>query len=517
MRGRLVTAALLSAGVASAVGVSPGPSRPGAGDAPATLVQLLRAPADTDREVLAAAGARLVASELRLWRVPAAHAAGAVAALRASGALALAEEEREYAMVAASDFADPLVASEWWRAAIGISELVPPGPGVPVALVDSGVSFGHPEFAGRPGLEALNPQEPAPIGGIHGTAVASVVGAPVNGIGLVGVYPQAVIRSYDAAIGDGTRLQSSEIVAGILAAARAGKSVINLSLGADERDRVIESAVGEAVRRGSLVVAASGNSGDAGNPLTFPAALSHVLTVAATDASGRAAFFSSRSPFVDLAAPGVEIPVASALDGGYTTASGTSFAAPIVAGAAAWLWTVRPELDAGQVAELLRRSARDVEPAGFDTATGYGVIDLPTALTAPAPPSDPGEPNDDATQARGRSALLPKGRQTSTTTGAVAAYEDPRDVLRVWLPAGKKLTALVTPDVAGSVTMALFREPARVLVGREAAANRVARASGSTQLSVSFENAGAGRWMYLVVSPGKRIRSATYALRVTAR
>ena len=393
--------------------------------------------------------------------VPAGRAAGVVAELRAARALVFAQEEREYSVTTASEFSDPLVASEWWRAVVGVSELTPPGPGVPVALVDSGVSFGHQEFVGRPDLVALNPQEPAPVGGIHGTAVASVVGAPVNGVGLVGIYPQAVIRSYDAAIGDGTRLETSEIVGGILAAARAGKSVINLSLGTESKDAAIESAVGEAVRLGSLVVAASGNSGDTGNPLTYPAALPHVLTVAATDTTGQVALFSSRSPFVDLAAPGVDIPVASALDDGYATGSGTSFAAPIVSGAAAWLWTVRPELDAGQVAEILRRSARDVEPAGVDQTTGYGILDFPAALSYPAPTSDPGEPNDDAGQARSRAPLLTKTRTSATTTGHVTPYEDPRDVLRVWLPAGKTLAAVATSSVPAGLAVALFRETAQ--------------------------------------------------------
>ena len=67
----------------------------------------------------------------------------------------------------------------------------------------------HPEFAGRPDLSLLNAQEPAGIGGEHGTSVASVIGAPVNGIGVVGIYPQAVLRSWDAALGEGTRLESS--------------------------------------------------------------------------------------------------------------------------------------------------------------------------------------------------------------------------------------------------------------------------------------------------------------------
>ena len=180
----------------------------------------------------------------------------------------------------------------------------PPGPGVPVTIVDSGLDLTHPEFAGASRHRPLNAQEPAPLGGEHGTSVASVIGAPLNGVGLVGIYPQAVLRSWDAAMGCGTRLESSEIAGGILAAARAGKSVINLSLGGRHRDLSIELAVSEAVATGSLVVAASGNDGDRGSPLGYPAALPHVTTVGATDRSGAIAAFSSRSPYVDLVAPG---------------------------------------------------------------------------------------------------------------------------------------------------------------------------------------------------------------------
>ena len=176
-----------------------------------------------------------------------------------------------------------------------------------------------------------------------------MIGAPLNGVGLVGIYPKAVLRSWDAAKGSGTRLESSEIAGGILAAARAGKSVINLSLGSDTRDLSIELAVSEAVATGSLVVAASGNDGDRGSPIGYPAALAHVTTVGATDRSGAVAAFSSRSSYVDVVAPGDDILVASALGKNWRLSSGTSFSSPLVAGAAAWIWTVRPELAAGQV------------------------------------------------------------------------------------------------------------------------------------------------------------------------
>ena len=117
-----------------------------------------------------------------------------------------------------------------------------------------------------------------------------MIGAPANGVGVVGIYPQAVLRSWDAALGSGTRLDSGQIAAGILAAARAGRGVINLSVGGS-RDLAVELAVKQAVALGSLVVAASGNSGEEGSPIGYPAALAHVTTVAATDSSGVVASF----------------------------------------------------------------------------------------------------------------------------------------------------------------------------------------------------------------------------------
>jgi hypothetical protein len=376
---------------------------------------------------------------------------------------------------------------------------------VPITIVDSGISFNHPEFAGRPDLVALNNQEPAPLGGVHGTATASVAGAAVNGVGLVGIYPTAVLRSYDASLGDGTRLPADEIAAGIVAATQAGRSVINLSLGSNRRDPAIESAIAQAVRSGSLVVAASGNSGDEGNWLSYPGASAHVLTVGGTDRSDAVASFSTRSDWVDIAAPGVDIPVASALDNGFKVESGTSFSAPMVAGAAAWLWTVRPELDASQVAEILKTSARDVASPGFDSGSGYGILDMTAALAAPTPQADNLEPNDAAADAV---TVTTAGRSSTTTGGRVAAFEDPQDVLRVWLPKGKRLT--VKTSSAG-VSFALYRSS----IAPSQRVSRSTRAQGAT--SLSFRNPGAARSAYLVVSPAGGVRDSAYSLAIAAK
>jgi len=405
------------------------------------------------------------------------------------------------ARAAAAD--EPLQSTEWWRAAVGIDGLTPPGPGIPLTIVDSGVFFGHQEFVGRPDLIALDAQEPAPLGGVHGTAVASVAGAPANGVGLLGLYPTVIIRSYDASLGDGTRLPSSDIAAGIVAAASGPRTVINLSLGSNSPDPVIEAAVSKAVRAGDLVVAASGNSGEEGNPLSYPGASPHVLTVAATDRTDQVASFSSQSDFVDISAPGVDIPVATALDNSYAPESGTSFSSPMVAAAAAWIWTVRPSLDASQVAEILRRSARDIGPVGWDAASGYGILDVAAALAAPAPASDPAEPNDDHATAR---IVTTRTKAAGTASGRVTAFDDPRDDLKVWLPKGKRVT--VTVGAGSNIGVVLESSASATLA-------RPTTLAGKTK--ITYLNKGAGRTAYLKVSPALRTRTSDYALTIAVK
>ncbi len=498
-------------------------------NAPDLLVRLRSNPGSNASAALVRAGGTLVAKELSLWKLPASSAAKTVRALRASRSVAFSEPERRYAAsVSALTLSDPLVPHEWWRAAIGVDQLTPPGPGVPVSVVDSGVDVEHPELAGRPNLALLNPQEPQPLGGVHGTAVASVVGAQENGVGIVGIYPDAILRSWDAATGLGTELTSSGIVNGILSASVAGRSVINLSLGGPGRDPAIEAAVNLAVARGSLVVAASGNDGDRGNALGYPAAYPHVLTVGATQPDGSVAPFSSTSRFVDLAAPGVEIPVA-AVDPetgatGWALEDGTSFASPLVAGAAAWVWTARSALSADQVAQILRASATDIGAPGRDPASGFGLLNVPAALARPAPVMDQAEPNDDVAQVtpgrigyHGTLALTRRTKTSNRTSGRVDAAEDPRDVYRVWLPKGKFLAARASADAAVSVTLA--RAGARSVASGVARTDRLVRgASTSAGASLAYRNPGKGRGRFvLVVVTPETAKITTYTLSVTAR
>lgn len=504
-------AALLSSLVAAVTG---SPNRD------AMLVVLEPGAACTEAATLSAAGATLAVPEMRLWRLGPDVDPSVLDDLERRGLVHLASPVREnVGTLSASVVPDPLSADEWWRVAIGVDGLEPPGPGVPITIVDSGLDVFHPEFAGRPNTETLNPQEPQPLGGEHGTMVSSVVAAPANGQGVVGIYPEAVLRSWDAARGQGTKLDTFEIVQGIIEAARRGPGVINLSLGGSDRDPVVEQAVMQAVRGGSLVVAASGNDGEVGSPLGYPAVLPHVLTVAATDRTDQVASFSSRSPYVDLAAPGDDILVASALNNGWQSASGTSFSAPLVSGAAAWVWTVRPDLDATQVFEVLRRSARDIGKPGKDYASGFGLLDVRSALAYPAPIRDPLEPNDDlalvdpsSPDAVGVPALTTRSRTSTSIRARYDLVEDPRDVYRVWVPKGR---TLVAKTGGADVDLSLWR--AGTLSVKSATGRLAHSATRGTTETLRYANTAGGRYLYLDVSPRRGTLTGAYTLTVRLR
>jgi hypothetical protein len=466
-----------------------------------------------------------VSRSLNVWRLDHRTAARVVPRLRAAGAVELTERDRRLVPFVRAAYSDPLVPQEWWMPVIGVDRLTPPGPGVPVTVLDFGLDLSHPEFAGRPNTFPLNNQLIESSDDAHGTAVSSVVGAPANGIGLVGVYPQAVLREWDF-----HDAELSDVLAGFDAASRV-RGVINISGGFFGREPLLERAVDRAYQRGSLVVAAAGNDRQAGSRAITPANLPHVLTVAATNRSRVVAFFSSRGRTNDLAAPGQEIPVAVPTvfsTTGYDVYDGTSFSSPMVAGAAAWVWTARPGIDNTQLFDLMRFSAQDVAPAGRDADTGYGILNVPDALARTLPPPDPQEPNEDVYLVKprgltpaGHAPLTAPGRGTVTVRARLDAYEDPADVYRVWLPAHRRL--VVRTKGNHDVNVALWsvrtrsvrergrlrrRDRLRVSVRRGTRADFVSLASRSRR----------GAYVYAVVTPGRGTLTAAYSLSVaTAR
>ena len=208
----------------------------------------------------------------------------------------------------------------------------------------------------------------------------------------------------------------------------------------------------------------------------------HVLTVGALNALEQPTGFTHQNHHVDLSAPGedvlVPVPVWADVDDeaadGYARWDGTSFSAPMVAAAAAWVMARRPGLTADQVAEVLRRSARDVHRPGWDLSTGWGALDLRAALARPAPRHDLAEPNDDIRWVAGRAGFaadppLLRRRAGQTIRARLDALKDPFDVYPLWLPARGSVDVRLAPgDVLADLYV--WRPAARTAYGRGALA-----------------------------------------------
>lgn len=409
----------------------------------------------------------------------------------------------------AFDNTEPLAAKQWYLTSDEAWTFWPSQPQlypVRVAVVDSGVDGGHPEFKNRiVAAKSFVGGSPLQDTEGHGTFVAGEIAAnPFNGIGIAGMAFNAQLMVAKVVAPDGSVPLPAEVAA-IRWAADQGARVINLSLGGvrDPLDEKLDSyspleqaAVDYAYAKGAVVVAAVGNGPQApAEPWSFadyPAALPHVIGVSALREDGSVPDYSNRdSVFNDIAAPGdgifstiprnlVQREPACA-DGAYSDcgprdfsdAIGTSFSAPQVSAAAALLLGQDPNLTPDQVMWLLERTARDATPetgcaqcpAGRDEFTGWGELDVQAALTAltdgtPLPPPDHYEPNDDAGPWSHALPPLPRTIQAS-----LDYWDDDVDVYRVHLNAHTKLYARLATRTPGLVRMSLWAPGTKHVVG----------------------------------------------------
>jgi subtilisin family serine protease len=265
------------------------------------------------------------------------------------------------------------------------------GQGVVVAVLDTGVSATHPDLAGRllSGWNFIsNSQNTADDAG-HGTFVAGLIAGGQTASGESGVAPGASILPVKILDSSGTGSTAS-FVAGIDYAVQAGARIINISASGTTDSPALEDALSNAEAHGVLVVASAGNNANEA-PL-YPASAPTVLAVSATDPGNALASFSSFGPYVDVAAPGVDITSSwwSAAQGNsYVTASGSSASAPLVAGVAAIVAGLRPDLSPAQLREIVMESAKDIGSPGIDAQTGYGLVDAYAAARIAKVPDAP--------------------------------------------------------------------------------------------------------------------------------
>jgi subtilisin family serine protease len=190
----------------------------------------------------------------------------------------------------------------------------------------------------------------------HGTHIAGTIAAARNGLGVTGIAPDATIMPVQVLGADGSG-SLSDVAAGIRYAVDNGAEVINLSLGSGGDSRALRAALDYAQQSGVLVVAAAGNSGDRipDLPARLSASLSNVVSVGAHDSRDRLAAFSNRvgsSGAVQVDAPGVGV-VSTFMEDEYARLTGTSMAAPHVAGLAALALSANPVLSAADLRTLI--------------------------------------------------------------------------------------------------------------------------------------------------------------------
>jgi hypothetical protein len=307
------------------------------------------------------------------------------------------------------------------------------GKGVRIAVLDTGVSA-HPAFESV--IHSINvvdaPADPAAQNG-HGTAVASVI---IGSNSLTpGVAPGADLISVRIADVDG-HSDSFQLAKGIIAAVDAGASVINISMGSYGDSALVRSAVEYAREGGAVIVAAAGNNGT--DEVSYPAANEGVIAVGAVDALGNHLDFSNSGIAIALAAPGFGVNAAWTGDQAMSV-SGTSFSAPIVAGAIAAIMTQSGagNLTASQAYQLLISYLNDGGTAGEDSELGAGMPDIGRVLNGTTPGiydaavasnrilgASSGNPYGQVevlVQNRGTETLINTGVEVSTGGGVVTA------------------------------------------------------------------------------------------------
>jgi thermitase len=268
-------------------------------------------------------------------------------------------------------------APEGWDAAFGAGRLESTG-GTLTGILDTGIDRSHVDLLDRTVVCATaNAATGVIVEGacsddnLHGTHVAGTVAAQTgNGVGVAGVAPNAPLAVFKGLNGAGVGFYA-DIVAGIDYLSRVKRvPIISMSIGGP-KDDALTKVLSEAWQRGTLLIAAAGNDGDA--TANFPAFHPDVMSVASVDQAGKRSSFSNCNSDVEIAAPGED--VWSTFPGNsYGVISGTSMATPHVSGVAAMLMSEKG-LTASQTRSALKSTAQ-----GSGGCNNIGIVNLASAL-----------------------------------------------------------------------------------------------------------------------------------------
>lgn len=275
-----------------------------------------------------------------------------------------------------------------------------------IAVIDTGADLGAPDLAAKSPFAfdiRTRAEDVADVVG-HGTFVASLAaGSSTNGEGIAGFGGDANLLVVKASTGR-RGLTDVDEAASIVYAVDHGARVVNLSFGGPSTSTTERRAIDYAAEHGVLLIAAVGNDFRRGNPVHYPAALlqpvrsrgsgGRGLAVGASTSDGTRAAFSNTGTHLSLVAPGEAVLGAVSMlssprdyprvalpgsrEGVYAFGSGTSYAAPQVAGAAALVWAANPALSAAEVTDYLKGTASG--QGRWNPRLGYGVLDVGAAV-----------------------------------------------------------------------------------------------------------------------------------------
>jgi subtilisin family serine protease len=332
---------------------------------------------------------------------------------------------------------NPIAAAEWALSTLNVTavrqQFDAHGAGVTVAVIDTGVDPNQPDLQGRlvDGVNLTDPNNPTSDyadtnNESHGTSVATVVGghphtdSSGDDYGMIGLADGAKIMPIK--VSEDGSVPSGSLAAGIQYAVSHGAQVINMSISGATLTSDMTSALNAALAHGIVVVVSADNEAKTGNAVNVFAAFPGVIDVAGVDSNGQKYSEGHSGPDVDVAAPANSIEVGLA-GGKYGTNSGTSFAAPWVAGEAALLIAKHPTWTSGQIVATIVDNTMQVAggqtKAGqrFDNNIGYGVIDPVAALGASEPSSTAnplGGPAVTSSPGAGASATAPATTSTAS-------------------------------------------------------------------------------------------------------
>jgi subtilisin family serine protease len=274
-------------------------------------------------------------------------------------------------------YLDAMHAEEIWKTSTG--------QGIKIAVIDTGVNPSTSSLKGQvlKGTDVAEAKgdETDDYSG-HGTTMAELIAGTGAGGGLKGLAPGAKVipfRVSDTGLQNNQSANAFDMEEAIKAAVDSEAQIISISMRSEFYSSAARDAVQDAQFKGKLLFAGVGDSAEEGNKPQYPASYPEAIAVAATDRVGRVADYSQHGDFVDLAAPGNDIP--AWCDESFTRYcvgdGGTSSASAIASASAALIWSAHPDWTANQVLRVMFESAGrgdDWEEGTLSRYLGHGIV-----------------------------------------------------------------------------------------------------------------------------------------------